>query len=43
VITNNTHVAEDIIMITDEISERLRATVLSWLPRCARKDTGFLC
>ena len=29
VITNNTHVAEDIIMITDEISERLRATVLS--------------
>ena len=29
VITNNTHVAEDIIIITDEISERLRATVLS--------------
>ena len=29
VITNNTHVAEDIIMITDEISERLRAMVLS--------------
>jgi uridine kinase len=29
VITNNTHVAEDIIMITDEISERLRATVLN--------------
>lgn len=29
VITNNTHIAEDIIMITDEISERLRATVLS--------------
>ena len=29
VITNNTHVAEDIISITDEISERLRATVLS--------------
>ena len=29
VITNNSHVAEDIIMITDEISERLRATVLS--------------
>lgn len=29
VITNNTHVAEDIIKITDEISERLRETVLS--------------
>lgn len=29
VITNNTHVAEDIIKITDEISEHLRATVLS--------------
>lgn len=29
VITNNTHIAEDIITITDEISERLRATVLS--------------
>lgn len=29
VITNNTHVAEDIIKITDEISERLRANVLS--------------
>lgn len=29
VITNNTHVAEDIIKITDEISARLRETVLS--------------
>lgn len=29
VITNNSHIAEDIITITDEISERLRATVLS--------------
>lgn len=29
VITNNTHIAEDIIKITDEISFRLRNTVLS--------------
>ncbi len=29
VITNNTHVAEDIIKVTDEISEHLRATILS--------------
>ena len=28
VITNNTHVAEDIIKITEEISEELRAEVL---------------
>jgi uridine kinase len=29
IITNNSHVAEDIIKITDDISARLRATVLS--------------
>lgn len=31
IITNNTHVAEDIIKITSEISDRLRTTVLAEL------------